>query len=380
LEAVFSSAGIADRIQGNTLEDSDPDFVGREVYFNPPPVALDAAPENDYQSRIVGGYDSDQQRSYAMHLRYQSSDNSWHYAGCGGTLISSCHVLTAAHCVANGRAGLPDGVYINAYRPFEGNANAPFHFSEVSRVHVHPDFNDDGNINDVAVVTMKTCANTNTFPIMRVADLDFMTNVQNEDEVSVSGLGRLSSSNPDLVDQIQRVEVEFIDTNTCDDYYSGKIKEDMICAGVPNGGRDSCQGDSGGPLFMDQNDASQVQIGIVSWGSGCAVASKPGVYASVAYHFDFIATEVCNHASVDTSIELCDTFAPPPVPVPAPLPAPTMAPAATCGMFGSECYSSLDCCSQYQCQPRDGVCTHPSSAGSSNGKQSVNKRRRNGKY
>merc|ERR1712154_469837 len=71
------------------------------------------------------------------------------------------------------------------------------------------------------------------------------------------------------------------------DYGSSQITDQMLCASVPSGGKDSCQGDSGGPLVTsgmgDGVTAGQNYelIGVVSWGYGCAEATAPGVYARV---------------------------------------------------------------------------------------------------
>ncbi len=52
----------------------------------------------------------------------------------------------------------------------------------------------------------------------------------------------------------------------------------MACAG--DGQYDSCQGDSGGPLFASTS-GGRVQIGIVSYGIGCAIPLFTGVYSEV---------------------------------------------------------------------------------------------------
>ena len=75
--------------------------------------------------------------------------------------------------------------------------------------------------------------------------------------------------------------------------YPGRaLPDNMVCAGVKEGGRDSCKGDSGGPLVeFDANDKATL-IGVVSWGFLCALPGSPGVYAKVAIFADWIQSQL----------------------------------------------------------------------------------------
>lgn len=130
---------------------------------------------------------------------------------------------------------------------------------------------------------------------------------------------------------LMQVNVDYVNSQTCNSDYGGGIFSNlMICAGVPQGGKDSCQGDSGGPLL----DANNVQVGIVSFGDGCALANYPGVYGRVSGGIDWIKEQICQMSSNPPSscfapapVKHTRAPIPPPTPYPVP-PPPTPAPVA----------------------------------------------------
>lgn len=74
-----------------------------------------------------------------------------------------------------------------------------------------------------------------------------------------------------------------------------KLSEEVLCAGYLSGGKDSCQADSGGPMMLpvfDSGDFPFYQIGIVSYGFGCARPNLPAVYANVPHYADWIIEKI----------------------------------------------------------------------------------------
>lgn len=118
----------------------------------------------------------------------------------------------------------------------------------------------------------------------------------------VAGWGRTEENRP-KASVLQHVQVPVLDNAVCKDRYSkarlllaeDQFDEAVLCAGVLSGGRDSCGGDSGGPLMSPLQLGGVIhwhQIGIVSYGIGCARSELPGVYASVQTFVGWITLQV----------------------------------------------------------------------------------------
>jgi hypothetical protein len=101
------------------------------------------------------------------------------------------------------------------------------------------------------------------------------------DIVNIAGWGDLTEDgeSPDVLHEVQ---LPIVDQATCNapTAYNGDIDESQLCAGLPEGGKDSCQGDSGGPLWVNYQGQDYL-AGVVSYGEGCARPNKYGVYTRV---------------------------------------------------------------------------------------------------
>jgi len=228
---------------------------------------------NSNNARIVGGNETEE-HEYPWQVLVEG-------AGCGGTLISSTHVLTAAHCTVN-EAASSIKVVIGAHNIADSELNSV----DIAEIINHPNYEPhNSHNNDYSILRL---AKPVTFtkkvsPVCLPADQSATyTGVL----ATVTGWGWTGDHNPNV---LQEVDVTVATNAECNSAYASKgytITSSMICAG--DSGKDSCHGDSGGPLITSENDR-QALIGVVSWGlNECATDGFPGVYARVTEKMSWI--------------------------------------------------------------------------------------------
>ncbi|WP_240797294.1 serine protease [Streptomyces sp. F001] len=227
------------------------------------PVSAHAA-----DTRVIGGKPAAQNEfPFMVHLSM----------GCGGALYKKDIVLTAAHCMEgsgnNTRITVTAGVA-------DLNSSAAIKVKS-TKVKVAPGY--DGTGKDWALIKL---ARPIDKPTLKIAT----TNRYNRGMFTIAGWGDTKEGAGTGTTKLQKATVPFVSDRACKWHYGNRlVSAEELCAGYQSGSIDTCQGDSGGPMFRKDDAGKWIQVGIVSWGDGCARTGVPGVYTEVSHFAKDIA-------------------------------------------------------------------------------------------
>ncbi|XP_066980067.1 transmembrane protease serine 9-like [Macrobrachium rosenbergii] len=206
---------------------------------------------------------------------------------CGASIIGRRHVLTAAHCTkAIQEYEWRVEVLVGGHNT-SSSSNTPLSARvPVESIIQHPNFDASTLRHDIALIQLATALDLDADPRLAPVCLPTPEKRYAGAIAVVAGWGKLGEGGVQP-QSLQKVSVPVMTNEECEFPYKGAIFPESLCAGYPEGKRDACQGDSGGPLITEEG-TRMVQIGVVSWGTGCARQGRPGVYTRVSKYLDWI--------------------------------------------------------------------------------------------
>ncbi|XP_028159100.1 trypsin CFT-1-like [Ostrinia nubilalis] len=234
-------------------------------------VAVNAFPER--QTKIVGGTETTVNQYPEVASLLYSYWGIFYNQACGGSILNTRSILTAAHCVVGDSA--------SNWRIRVGStyANSGGTVLSVGSIAYHGSYDSQTNDYDVAILRSATTIVFGTL-VKQSSIAGPSYNLADNQAVWAVGWGTTSSGGS-ASEKLRHVQIWTVNQAVCRQRYAvwgNTITDNMLCSGwLDVGGRDQCQGDSGGPLFHNS-----VVVGICSWGRGCALAAYPGVNTRVS--------------------------------------------------------------------------------------------------
>ncbi|KAH8393096.1 hypothetical protein KR215_009648, partial [Drosophila sulfurigaster] len=212
------------------------------------------------------------------------SDLSWEWI-CGGALIDTKFILTAAHCVDGFNKNIKEmSVLLGAHNKTEINNSNRFNVKIITK---HPNYNH--SLNDIAILEMERPADFSTFKIrpacLPTSSREYIT------EFRAAGFGRTNRGKESS--ELLQTTLMTHDITKCKFMPSTELNETLhFCAG-PNGktGKDVCSGDSGGPTFgSDPNHTNCLfsVMGIITKGNSCEEEGARTLHTRVSYYRKWI--------------------------------------------------------------------------------------------
>ncbi|CAF1576748.1 unnamed protein product [Adineta ricciae] len=257
--------------------------IAQTVYSCNASAACGCSKNSAVLSRIVGG-ETANASTWGWAVSISIDDNYL----CGGSIISSSWILTAAHCV-NGYSAEKVTIYAGSTRRWTGSQTRV-----VSQIIIHASYDTDTYENDIALLKLGTALTMSDTAISTIClpSVSSATLAAGEwpaagTTVVAVGWGTLSEGGS-LPSKLQQVTLQTISYQASSCSSSITDWHIQLCAGVSGGGKDTCQGDSGGPLVMFSSSKQWVLVGLTSNGIGCAQANYAGIYTRVAAYEDWL--------------------------------------------------------------------------------------------
>ncbi|KAF7708399.1 complement C1r-A subcomponent-like isoform X2 [Silurus meridionalis] len=211
----------------------------------------------------------------------------------GAIVIGEKWLLTAAHMFNK------DNLSKDELKTFVGSnkvsdyfeSNTSFKALPIESFHIHPGYKRPDYNNDIALIKLASSLtfNAGVMPVCLPAQ---DSGLQNSGWVSGFGITeRYRTAN-----HLRYITLPIVDQEVCCFSFEevkktggnvSNLTENMFCAGLPEGGKDTCQGDAGSGFVTKKNDVFYV-AGIVSWGVECGRPGRYGVYTRVARYTNWI--------------------------------------------------------------------------------------------
>lgn len=201
--------------------------------------------------------------------------------GCGAAVVAARVVLTAAHCVQRTGSNTKITATIGRTRLSDTSTGVVLRSTYVYR---SPTYARTGT-SDWALIELASATTAPALALAAQGDTSLNTG-----DFTIVGWGATREGGGQS-DTLKKATVPFVSDAACAQAYSELAPATEICAGYTQGGVDTCQGDSGGPMVKATSSGWR-EVGIVSYGNGCARAGYPGVYGEVQAFSDAIKARI----------------------------------------------------------------------------------------